>query len=75
MSLDDSEKSYYIIDTGISENRFSRHYQDQLDMFIRGEYIEMKWGSENLHLCKNLLVLNPKNSNAPNSKDKNKNDL
>lgn len=37
----ENSKSYYSIDTGISDSVFSRHYTDQLYRHQQGEYIEM----------------------------------
>eukprot|EP00828_Plagiopyla_frontata_P048871 TRINITY_DN9532_c0_g1_i2.p2 TRINITY_DN9532_c0_g1~~TRINITY_DN9532_c0_g1_i2.p2 ORF type:complete len:203 (-),score=29.30 TRINITY_DN9532_c0_g1_i2:270-878(-) len=36
--------SYYIIDTGISENIFSLHYDDQMQLHSQEKYIEMVSG-------------------------------
>ncbi|KAL4491323.1 hypothetical protein ABPG72_021709 [Tetrahymena utriculariae] len=41
-SLDRKDKSFYILDTGISESFLSTHYDDQLKLYQQGEYIEIK---------------------------------
>ena len=39
--MDYSEKSYWIIDTGNSENIFSKNYDDQFELYKKGNYLEM----------------------------------
>ncbi|EAS07883.2 peptidase S45 penicillin amidase (macronuclear) [Tetrahymena thermophila SB210] len=41
-SLDRNDKSFYVIDTGISESVLSTHYSDQLKLYQQGEYVEIK---------------------------------
>ncbi|KAL4445465.1 hypothetical protein ABPG74_004539 [Tetrahymena malaccensis] len=41
-SLDRKDKSFYILDTGISESILSSNYDDQLKLYQQGEYIEIK---------------------------------
>lgn len=48
MSMDKQDPSYWILDTGVSENIFSKHYNDQYKGFKKGQYIEMKYGYDNL---------------------------
>lgn len=40
--ISDLEKTYYIVDTGVSENLFSKHRDDMMVMKQRGEYIELE---------------------------------
>ncbi|KRX01494.1 hypothetical protein PPERSA_01397 [Pseudocohnilembus persalinus] len=46
LDLSENGKSYYVQETGQSESIFSPHYTDQLDIMLKGEYIEMKFGHE-----------------------------
>lgn len=48
VSMDPNEKSYYVVDTGINENIFSKHYDDQMELHRNGHFIEMKWGEQHL---------------------------
>jgi len=48
INMAESFPSYYILDTGISENPFSSHYTDQMELYIQGKYIEAKSGLKNL---------------------------
>ena len=41
-SLDKNDKSYFVIDTGISESPFSIHYTDMMSLHYNGEYLEIK---------------------------------
>jgi penicillin amidase len=41
VSMDPNEKSYYVVDTGINENIFSKHYDDQMELHRNGHFIEM----------------------------------
>ena len=60
MTFGDEEKSYYSIDTGISESVFSKHYDDQMELEKKGELIEMVFGVENLEKNQRVLRLVPK---------------
>lgn len=59
-SMDESKESYYIIDSGISENAFSEHYDDQQRIFTKSEYIRMTLGPEHLKKYPQVLYLQPK---------------
>jgi len=41
ISLKEGDKSYMVTDTGISENIMSKHYTDQMEVYHRGEWLEM----------------------------------
>ena len=43
------------MDTGISGNIFSAHYDDQMKLFDEDQYIEMIYGSQNLHKNKYII--------------------
>ena len=52
------EQDYFVIDTGSFEGLLSGHYDDQLDLISRGEYLEMNFTSrDQLPKMKNKLVL------------------
>ena len=59
-------KSYFIIDSGVSENFMSPHYDDQQKLHQKGQYLEMKMGPKYLKDYKEILYLIP-------LQDKNKN--
>lgn len=46
--ISDLEKTYYIVDTGVSENLFSKHRDDMMVMKHRGEYIELEKANESM---------------------------
>jgi len=52
-------KSYYVIDSGISENFMSPNYDDQQRLHRRGDYLEMKFGVKYLREFKNMLFIVP----------------
>ena len=58
-SLDESQESYYSIDSGISGNAFSKHYDDQQKLHQKGEYIRMTFGKESLGNYTEKLELRP----------------
>ena len=33
----------HVVDTGVNENAFSKHYSDQLELTSEGKYIEFRW--------------------------------
>lgn len=41
-NLDKIEKSYFVIDTGVSESPLSHHFTDQMKLHFKGEYLEIK---------------------------------
>lgn len=43
--LSESNESFYVLDTGISESIFSPHYDDQMKLHAKSEYISMKFSS------------------------------
>lgn len=47
MDLEDESDSYYIMDTGISENIFTDYYKDQLTKFEKGQYNRLLFGLRN----------------------------
>lgn len=52
------EQDYFVIDTGNFEGLLSGHYDDQMDLKLKGEYLEMSFTSrEQLSNMKHKLVL------------------
>ena len=55
-SVDD--QNLFIIDTGNSESLLSGHYDDQMDMMRKGDYIDMSFTrKDELHLLKHKLTI------------------
>eukprot|EP01017_Pseudomicrothorax_dubius_P007248 TRINITY_DN1221_c0_g1_i4.p1 TRINITY_DN1221_c0_g1~~TRINITY_DN1221_c0_g1_i4.p1 ORF type:complete len:324 (+),score=67.50 TRINITY_DN1221_c0_g1_i4:64-1035(+) len=48
IDMDDSAQSFFIIDTGQSENLFSKHYRDLNELHRRGELVPMRSPAEAL---------------------------
>jgi len=46
-SMEKGEKSYFIIDTGVSESMFSEHYDDMMRMIEDGKYLELNESPKN----------------------------
>jgi len=47
-SMDKNDKSYYIIDTGNSEDPLHKNYDDLIELHESGAYLEMKSGKKSL---------------------------
>lgn len=57
---ENTNNDLWSIDTGISESLFSPHYDDQMKLHYKFEYLQMKRGFSSLAENKtNLLVLLP----------------
>jgi len=54
-SLKEGEKSYFIIDTGVSDSVVSPHYDDQMELYYKHGYLEMP--EESPKVWKDLLEL------------------
>lgn len=59
--MNEQEKSFYMIDTGLSENLFSKNYGEWVQKHRKGEYMEMKYGAKRIKEYEKLLIL--KNGN------------
>ena len=57
VSLAKNDTDFYLLDSGVSDNVFSRHYDDQMGLYKRQELIEMKSGIEFLDFYSQKLVL------------------
>ena len=60
-SMDETMETYYSIDSGVSGNAFSKHYDDQQKLHLRGEYLRMTMGSQYLNKYSEVLELRAKN--------------
>ena len=54
------ENSLSILPTGQSGNPFSKHYKDQAEMFINGEFRKMMMNKEEIQKGKEILTFSPK---------------
>lgn len=55
----DIENSWSILPTGQSGNPFSKHYDDQADMFVHGKFRKMKLNKEEIIKTSTKLVFKP----------------
>ena len=60
VDFSDVENSLAILPTGQSGNVFSKHYKDQAQKFLNGEFEKMNLNKEEIKKSKNVLVLKPK---------------
>ena len=61
IDFSDVENAKAIIPTGQSGNVFSKHYKDQTEKYLNGEFIKMMMNKEEIKASKDILVLLPKN--------------
>ena len=54
------ENSLSILPTGQSGNPFSKHYKDQAEMFVNGEFRKMMMNKEEIQKGKEILTFSPK---------------
>jgi len=60
IDFSDVENAKAIIPTGQSGNVFSKHYNDQTEKYLNGEFIKMMMNKEEIKASKDVLVLLPK---------------
>ena len=60
VDFSDVENSFAIVPTGQSGRVFSKHYKDQAQKYLNGEFVKMKINQSEIERSKNLLVLKPK---------------
>ncbi len=60
IDFSDVENSIAIIPTGQSGNVFSKHYKDQAQKYLNGEFVKMMLNKEEIQKSKDKLVLEPK---------------
>ena len=61
IDFSDIENAVSIVPTGQSGNVFSRHYDDQAQKYLDGEFIKMMLNENEIKASKNKLVLTPQN--------------
>jgi penicillin amidase len=61
VDFSDVENSLAILPTGQSGRVFSKHYKDQAEKYINGEYVKMKLNEIQIKRSENVLILKPKN--------------
>jgi len=59
IDFSDVENAKAILPTGQSGNVFSKHYKDQADKYIKGEFVKMMLNKEEIKNSKDILVLLP----------------
>ena len=60
IDFSDVENAKSILPTGQSGNVFSKHYSDQAEKYLNGEYVKMKLNKEEIRASKDILVFIPK---------------
>ncbi len=60
IDFNDIENSLAILPTGQSGNVFSKHYKDQAEKYINGEFVKMKLNKAEIELLEDKLVFIPK---------------
>ncbi len=60
IDFSDVENSIAILPTGQSGNVFSKHYDDQAEKYLKGEFFKMKLNKEEIQKSEELLLLEPK---------------
>jgi penicillin amidase len=60
IDFSDVENSLSILPTGQSGNPFSKHYEDQAEMYVKGEFRKMKMNKEEIEQVSTLLLIKPK---------------
>jgi len=61
IDFSDIENSVAIVPTGQSGNVFSKHYKDQAEKYIKGEFIPMLLNIDKIKASENKLVFSPEN--------------
>lgn len=60
IDFSDVENSISILPTGQSGNPFSKHYRDQAEMYVNGEFRKMMMNKEEIQKSKEILTFKPK---------------
>ena len=60
IDFSDIENSVSILPTGQSGNVFSKHYDDQAEKYLNGEFIKMMLNQEEIQKSKNILIFKTK---------------
>jgi len=61
IDFSDVENAKAILPTGQSGNVFSKHYKDQAQKYLEGDFVKMMLNKEEIKASKDVLVLLPKN--------------
>lgn len=61
IDFSDVENARAILPTGQSGNVFSKHYKDQADRYLKGEFVKMMMNKEEIKASEDVLVLLPMN--------------
>lgn len=59
VDFSDIENSVSILPTGQSGNIFSKHYKDQAQKYVNGEFVKMKLNQSEIENSTNVLILSP----------------
>jgi len=59
IDFSDIENSVAILPTGQSGNVFSKHYKDQAQKYLNGEFVKMKLNKKEIELSEDKLILKP----------------
>ncbi len=60
IDFSDVENSISILPTGQSGNPFSKHYKDQAEMYVNGEFRKMMMNTAEIKMSKEILTFKPK---------------
>ena len=61
--MDETEKSFFSLDTGLGENVLYNNYVDMQQKHKKGEYMEMKYGNKRIGEYEKLLVIENEKKN------------
>ncbi len=59
IDFSDIENAKGILPTGQSGNVFSKHYKDQAEKYLKGEFVKMMLNKEEIKASKDILLLLP----------------
>ena len=59
IDFSDVENAKSILPTGQSGNVFSKHYKDQADKYLKGEFVKMMLNKKEIRASEDILVLLP----------------
>ena len=62
IDFNDIENAKGILPTGQSGNVFSKHYKDQTQKYLNGEFIKMMLNKEEIKASKDVLIMEPQKS-------------
>jgi len=62
IDFSDVENSVSILPTGQSGNVFSKHYKDQAQKYLNGEFVKMILNKDEIKRSKNVLIFKPESN-------------